>query len=242
MAMGAPIPTNTGQPHMTMTTITATHTTMPIDPGLLTLAQWLSPAFPIGGFAFSHGLETAIRDGWATDAASLQDWLADLLEDGSGRSDAIWLMLALRAPSADEVAALDAEARAFQPSSERLRETVRQGEAFARVVNDVWDTDLPSLCLPIAVGRAARLQGFDPKSTVALYLQSFVSNIVSAAVRLVPLGQTEGQRVIAALAPLCEQVASDAVSADPEDIYSNCFLSDVAAMRHETQEPRLFQS
>lgn len=218
----------------------STRTTMPIEPGLLTLAQWLSPAFPIGGFAFSHGLETAIREGWVHDAESLQIWLADLLEDGSGRSDAIWLTLA--ACGDEDPGALDAEARAFQPSQERLRETLRQGEAFARIVNDVWGTDLPSLCLPIAVGRAARLQGLEPKSTAALYLQSFVSNIVSAAVRLVPLGQTEGQRVTAALAPMCEQIALEAAQAGPDDIYSNCFLSDVAAMRHETQEPRLFQS
>lgn len=213
---------------------------MPIDPGLLTLAHWLSPAFPIGGFAFSHGLETAICEGWITDAASLQIWLGDLLADGSGRSDAIWLTLA--AKPGENALALDAEARAFQPSYERLRETVRQGEAFARLVNDVWGTDLPSLSLPIAVGRAAGMRGLNPQETAALYLQSFVSNLVSAAVRLVPLGQTEGQRVIAALAPLCERIASEAATAGPDDIYSNCFLSDVAAMRHETQEPRLFQS
>lgn len=240
MGTGGRMPTNTGPRHTAMITNTAFR--MTIDPGLLTLAQWLSPAFPIGGFAFSHGLETAIKDSWIHDADSLQDWLRSLLEDGSGRADAIWLVLAMGAVDEAAVTHLDAEARAFQPSRERLRESLLQGDAFARLVRPVWRLDIPATTLPIAVGRAAGLRGLGPQETAALYLQGFVSNLVSAAVRLVPLGQTEGQAVIAALAPLCLKVASEAVGATADDIFSNCFLSDVAAMRHETQEPRLFQS
>lgn len=226
MVMAAPTATNTGIRPMTT------------DTRFLTLAQWLSPAYPVGSFAFSHGLETAISAGIVSDSATLQAWLTDLLTDGSGRADAVWLRRAYDA-AADDIAALDQDARAYAASAERLREGLRQGAAFVQVTNAVWGLDLPPLLLPLAVGRAARLQGMDAQMTAALYLHSFASNLVSAAVRLVPLGQTEGQAVLAALTPLCEQVAADA---DGADIWSNAFLSDIAAMRHETQEPRLFQS
>lgn len=217
-------------------------TTTAINPGLLTLAQWLSPAYPLGAFAYSHGVESAIRAGWIATAADLEGWLSDLMQDGSGRSDAILLSLAFRAETVAELLEIDARARAFAPAAERLREGERQGVAFARTTAAVWGLDLPPLLLPLAVGRAARLMALDPGATTALYLQSFLSNLTSAAVRLVPLGQTEGQQVLANLAPLCSRIAAEAASATWEDVYSNAFLSDIAAMTHETLTPRLFQS
>ena len=117
-----------------------------------------------------------------------------------------------------------------------------QGAAFARLVRQVWGLDLPDMLLPLAVGRAVALSGLPQDQAVALYLQGFVANLVSAAVRLVPLGQTTGQQVQARLAPTCAQIAAETRGLGPDDIYSNSFLADVAAMRHETQEPRLFQS
>lgn len=217
-------------------------TTTAINPGLLTLAQWLSPAYPLGAFAYSHGIETAIRAGWVATAADLEGWLGDLMRDGSGRADAIWLSLAFRAGTEAELLELETRARAFAAAAERLREGERQGAAFARTTAAVWGLDLPPLLLPLAVGRAARLMALDPGATCALYLQSFLSNLTSAAVRLVPLGQTEGQQVLANLAPLCTRIAAEAAGARWEDVYSNAFLSDIAAMTHETLTPRLFQS
>lgn len=217
-------------------------TTTAINPGLLTLAQWLSPAYPLGAFAYSHGVESAIRAGWIATATDLEGWLSDLMQDGSGRSDAIFLSLAFRAETVAELLEIDARARAFAPAAERLREGERQGAAFARTTAAVWGLQLPPLLLPLAVGRAARLMALDPGATTALYLQSFLSNLTSAAVRLVPLGQTEGQQVLANLAPLCARIAAEAASATWEDVYSNAFLSDIAAMTHETLTPRLFQS
>ena len=227
---------------MPMITPMTTPTITPIDTGLLTLAQWLGPGFPIGAFAFSHGLETAIASGWVHDGPSLHAWLGDLLHYGSGRSDAIWVWAAIAATDAGALAQLHAEARARMPAAERLREGDMQGAAFARLVRQVWGLDLPDMLLPLAVGRAVALSGLPQDQAVALYLQGFVANLVSAAVRLVPLGQTTGQQVQARLAPACAQIAAETRGLGPDDIYSNSFLADVAAMRHETQEPRLFQS
>lgn len=212
------------------------------DARLLTLAQWLSPAYPVGGFAYSHGLESAVRAGWIADADGLRAWLADVLEHGSGRADAIWLHLAHGCGDDTELLALDAQARAFAPARERLREGTRQGAAFARTTADVWQLELPEVLLPLALGRAAQLTGMPPVPVAALYLHSFAGNLVAAAQRLMPLGQTAAQGVLADLTPLCTTVAESAAGAGLEDIASAAFISDVAAMKHETLEPRIFQS
>lgn len=229
MAMAAPILTNTDTRPMNT----------PIDARFLTLTQWLSPAFPTGAFAYSHGIEKAIHAGWINDADGLEAWLRDCLIHGSGRADAIWLRLA---HGSDAPLEIDAKARAFALSSERLREADRQGAAFVATVNAVWDLALPEMLLPVAVGRAAGLVGLDVDATVPLYLQAFVSNLASAAVRLCPIGQTKGQQVILNLQNLCLKVAQDTKGADADDVHGNAFLSDISAMTHETLEPRLFQS
>lgn len=230
MDMAAPIPMNTGPRRMST------------DTRLLTLSQWLSPAFPVGGFAYSHGVESAIAEGRIASGAELEDWLRDILRDGSGRTDAIWLGLAHRAGSTAALMRLDAEARAYSPARERLREGERQGAAFVQTVNAVWALELPPVLMPLAVGAAAGQAGIDARMAAMLFLQSFVSNLVAAAIRLAPIGQTEGQRIVAALAPDCAALADLAETATEDDIHSNAFLSDIMAMRHETLEPRLFQS
>lgn len=227
MGMAGRIATNTGPPPM--------H----IDGKLLTLAQWLSPAYPIGAFAWSHGVEQAIHDGQIADAEGLEAWLRSCLHEGSGRSDAIWLRLAA---GSEQIGDLDALARAFSPSAERLVETVRQGAAFVRTTNAVWGLDLNELVLPVATGQAARLMNLDEDVCVLLYVQSFMSALVSAALRLMPIGQTEGQRVLTALQPDIILLEAATRGATRDDIFSNAFLSDIASMRHETLEPRLFQS
>jgi urease accessory protein len=213
---------------------------MPADPRFVILAQWLSPAFPIGAFAYSHGLEVAVRDGWVRDVDGLRTWLEDLLRHGSGRADAIWLRAAMRLEA--DLAALDAQARAFAASAERLHEAGRQGAAFARTAGAVWGLDVPPVLLPLAVGASAARVGMPAEETVALYQHAFISSLTSAAIRLVPLGQTEAQRVLARLIPLCVETAAATRASAVRDIHSNCFLSDIAAMRHETLETRLFQS
>lgn len=215
---------------------------MPTDAKLLTLVQWLSPAFPISGFAYSHGLETAVSDGRIHDSDTLQSWLWDILWHGSGRADAIWARLAYDAPSQDALAALNAQACAFVPAHRRLEEARKQGAAFTRTVNEVWRCNLPEVLLPLAVGAAARHERIDIDVAVPLYLQSFATNLVSACTRLMPLGQTDAQSIVAALHPACLEIAVETRGLCVEDVHSTAFVSDIMAMRHETLQPRLFHS
>ncbi len=206
---------------------------------LITLAQWLSPGFPIGAFSYSHGLEMAVSDGTVSDAASLQAWLEGIITHGAGRNDALLLAAGYRGEGLES---LDAQARALVPSSERLTETVQQGAAFVRVVNDVWGHDLPDLTFPVAFGVACAAQNLPLEEAAQMFLHAFVSALVSAAVRAVPLGQTDGQRVITALAPLCERTVQVALTQTLDDIGSACFLADIASMQHETLYSRMFQT
>lgn len=208
---------------------------------VLMLSQLLSPAFPVGAFAYSHGLERAVTDNTIHDAATLEAWLLDLIDMGGARSDAVLVSVAYQT-APDGLAKLDAEARAFAASAERLRETDLQGAAFCDAARSVWGHEVTGLTYPVAVGHVARLKGLDPELTIALYLQAFVANLCGAAMRLVPLGQVDGQSVQAALLEPCASLARELRSASLDDLFSNAWASDIAAMRHETQHTRIFRT
>ena len=210
------------------------------DTALLSLVQWLSPAFPVGGYAYSHGLEWAISAGDITSAEDLQRWIGTVLTEGAGRTDAILLAQALR-PEAD-LPALSALAQALAASRERLVETLEQGRALGQTIAALTGQPLPEMPYPVALGAAARGLGLSAEPVVALYLHAFASALVQAAVRFVPLGQTEGQAVLAALHPVILQVAAKAVQAGIDQIGSGAFRSDLAAMRHETMDVRIFRT
>lgn len=212
---------------------------MPTDAQLLTLMQWLSPGFPLGTFSYSHGLECAVAEGRVVTARHLQDWLHAVLAHGAGGMDAILLAQAHRGTDPAEV---DALARALAPSRQRLLETAAQGEAFCTTVNAVWGLDLPPLSLPVAVGAAARAQGIALAATLQAYLHAFAAGLVSAAQRAMPLGQTEAQRVLAAVTPLCLTLAAQAQHQSLDDLGSSAFMAEIAAMRHETLTTRIFRS
>lgn len=224
-----------------MGTIMAMGTTTRMVTDLITLTQWLSPAFPVGAFSYSHGLERAVEAGTVSDAAGFADWLDGVLRHGGGRADATLLVCAMRA-GPDALEDLDALARALAPSAERRMETVLQGEAFARTTADVWNTCAKGRAYPVAVGAAAAARGLDPVQVTALFLHGFAANLTSAAIRLVPLGQTEGQAVLAATAPLCAELADRMQEATEADLGSCSFAADVASMQHETMYSRLFRS
>ena len=212
--------------------------------GLLKLMAWLSPGYPVGAYTYSHGLEWAVQDGRVTDAASSAAWIDDCLRYGGGRSDAILLAHAWRAAD-DEVALADlAEfAEALAPTAERLTETADQGRAFAQVTAAAWgDADGHPTPYPVALGSAAARAGLALDTLLPLFLQAWAANLVSAAVRLVPLGQTDGQKIIAGLSPVITEVADQAESSPLDAIGGCAILSDIASMRHETQETRLFRS
>ncbi|WP_101340581.1 urease accessory protein UreF [Cereibacter azotoformans] len=206
---------------------------------LLTLVQWLSPAFPTGAFAYSHGLEWAIAEGEVQDAAGVEQWVADILRFGSGRTDAILLAHALKG---HDLEALSDLARALAPSAERLRETEEQGAAFAATTAALTGRALPPRPLPLAIGQAAAALGRPVTEVLELTLHAFAANLVSAAVRFVPLGQTEGQAILSRLHPLIEEIAREAAEAPIEAIGSAAVRGDLAAMRHETQQVRIFKT
>jgi len=221
---------------------TATRIPMITDAGLLTLAQWLSPAYPVGAFSYSHGLEWAIEAGQVSDSASFRIWLTDILQHGTGRNDAILLTAAYHADFVD-LSDVDQTARAFAPSAERLLESTQQGAAFCRTTQAIWGNQPPALCYPVAIGHAASsIHEIPLQQTCAMYLHAFASNLVSAAIRLIPLGQTDGQTVLNALAPLCEQIALDSAHCTLDDLGGAVVLADIASMKHETQYTRLFRS
>ncbi|WP_343211897.1 urease accessory protein UreF (plasmid) [Aliisedimentitalea scapharcae] len=208
---------------------------------ILTLTQWFSPAFPVGAFAYSHGLEWVIDAGDVTNKEQSEAWISDVLLHGAGWNDSLFLGAAYRAGSTD-VDEIDAMSRAFSASAERLKETRLQGEAFCEIIAKVWAADLKGLTYPVAVGRAARLQGLPLELTTQFYLQAFMANLAAVTMRLVPLGQTEGQRMIREMTPLCSQVAAQASCAALDDLGSSAFLSDIASMKHETQHSRIFRT
>jgi urease accessory protein len=214
----------------------------PTDADILILTQWLSPAYPVGGFAYSHGLEWAIESGAVTNAQDTGNWISDVIEHGSGRNDCIFLAAAYAADTPNRLSEIDRIARAFSASSERLMETRLLGEAFCGITADVWVMDLSALTYPVAVGHAAATQNLPLSLTAQMFLQAFMANLVACATRLVPLGQTESQRLIRDLTPLCQRVATTAIETGLEDLGSTTFLSDIASMKHETQYSRMFRT
>jgi urease accessory protein len=213
---------------------------MPGDDALLTLVQWLSPTFPVGGFAYSHGLEWALAEGEVATAADVGAWVGEVLRHGAGATDAA-LLAAAMAPGADH-AGLDALARALAPCEERWIETRDQGAAFAAAVNAATGSEDAPAALPVAVGRAAGRLGLEQRLVAGIYLQAFATNLVLAAVRFVPLGAGEGQRIVASLRPVCLAVAEQGVATRPEEVTTAAIGAELAAMRHARLEHRTFRT
>ena len=241
---------------MSMTTGTAMSTTD--GPQLYRLLAWLSPSFPTGGFSYSHGLEAAVEAGRVADVATLVDYVGVALARGAGRLDAAFLAAAHRAIAADDEAAfLAAASRALatRGSAELALESQAQGEAFLATLRAAWPDPalerwarlLDAACVPavhpVAVATAAAASGIALAPILAGFLQAFAANVVSAGVRLVPLGQTDGQRALAALEPAIAAAVDAALQ--PRDlaaIGSAAPLIDLLSIRHERQYARLFRS
>jgi len=209
-------------------------------PHLLRLLAWLSPAFPTGGYAYSHGLVWSVECGDVVDGETLRLWLTDILVHGSGRNDAIILRHAYRG---SDWAALNELAVAIAPSRERRAEMLDQGTAFMAAVAAWHPPRLPErVAYPVAVGALAGNHGINEDAIAAAYLQAFAANQISAAIRLVPLGQSVGLQVLAALELIILRVAAETRHATLDDIGGSTFRADLASMNHETQYTRLFRS
>jgi urease accessory protein len=238
---------------ITMGTVTrmASHmvTNMTETPlAILPLSVWLSPAFPVGAFAYSHGLEWAVESGAVHSADTLRDWAHDLLAHGSARNDAVLLAEAWRAGRDPErLQEVHELALALAPSRERLLETKQQGAAFVTAIRAAWPCDTLALfdgdvAYPVALGATAAGHNLPLLATIEHFLLAFAANLISAAVRLGPIGQTDGQRITAALLPVIRETAHFAHHSTLDDLGSATIASDLASMQHETQYSRLFRS
>jgi urease accessory protein len=226
----------------------------PLPAALYRLQAWLSPSYPVGAFSFSSGLEWAVEAGDVTNAASLERWIAAILADGGGFCDAVFFVHAYRAIEAGDDNALAAVAElaaAFAPSKERHLETTAQGSAFLAATRAAWPCAAlnrlvaawPGACAyPVAVGSATAGHAIPLAPALAAYLHALAANLISAGVRLIPLGQTDGQRVLAALEPVIAAVAACALATPLDEVGSAAFRADLASLRHETQYTRLFRS
>ncbi len=228
-------------------------TTVTTEAALYRLMTWLSPSYPVGAFSYSHGLEYAIEAGLVTDAATLRQFIETALLAGAGRSDAALFTAAYDAVVNEDDSRLDAVtalATAWRGSRELAMESENQGAAFLSVTCTAWV--LPALeafrvrhkapPLPIAVGIAAAAHCVPRGAALMAYLHAFAANLVSAGVRLVPLGQSDGQRVIAQLAPVVSTALQTALTTPLEETGTAAPLLDWCSMRHETQYTRLFRS
>lgn len=222
---------------------------------LLKLMTWLSPAFPVGAFSYSHGLEWAIEAGDVRDRAGLVEWIDALLAMGGLGSDAVFFARAHEAAETrDDGRLRDAAelAAAFQPSRERRLESFSQGAAFVSAIRATAPTEALDrlkacwdgpVAYSVAVGATAAGHGVERGPALAAFLHAGVANLVSAAVRLVPLGQTDGQIATAALLPAIEAAADAALAVtDAEEVGAAALAIDLLSMRHETQYTRLFRS
>jgi urease accessory protein len=221
---------------------------------LYRLMAWLSPAYPVGAFSYSSGIEWAVEAGDIKDATTLQQWLAVMMGEGGGFCDAVFFVHAHRAIAENNDAALRTVAElaaAFVASKERLLETTAQGRAFIDATRAAWPCPALSrldaawqgaVALPVAVGVTCAGHGIACEAALHAFLHALTANWISAGVRLIPLGQTDGQRVLAALEPIVAATAARALLTPLDEAGTSAIRADVASMRHETQYTRLFRT
>ncbi len=227
------------------------------EAGLLRLLAWLSPSFPVGAFSYSHGLEYAVESAIVTDAETLQEWVGAIVETGSGRVDAALFLATHRAVSNrdGELAEWALEhGDAMRATREFGVEAEGQGRAFLEAVSKSWpapglgwlaeraEEKSRPVVYPVAVGAAAAAHDLPARDALVAYLHAFAANLVSAGVRLIPLGQSDGLRVLAGLEPLILRAAAAALERPREDIGAATVMADWASASHETQYTRLFRS
>jgi urease accessory protein len=205
---------------------------------LLVLLNWMSPAFPIGAYAYSHGLEWAIENRDVKTPADVESWISDILTRGSGWNDAVLFVQQFQNQNVNELAL------ALCSSRERYLETTQLGAAFmiAAAVFSPVEKHESEISYPIAAANACSALGLNLHHALLAFLQGFSNALISVAVRLVPLGQTAGLEIMRNLMPIILATAKRAEAATLEDLGSCTMLSDIAAMKHETQHSRIFRS
>ncbi len=202
----------------------------------LRLAQWLSPAFPVGSYAYSQGLEQAITDGHVATPETLTDWITAVLTHGSARIDAILLA---HARTEDDLSDL---AYAYATSTERHSEMRDQGAAFGPLIAALTGKPQPPLPYALAIGHASRSLDLPTTEILGFFLHAVAAQLTSVAVRFVPMGAADGQKVLASLAPLITTLAARYATEPLTALTSATFGADLAAMHHETRPVRIYRS
>lgn len=207
---------------------------------LLLLLTWMSPAFPTGAFAYSHGLEWAVDTGTVKTGEELKSWIGDLITQGSGWNDAVIFARCWEENAPD----LNALALALATSRERHLETTQLGRAF-RIAAGVFAAPVlteEEIAYPVAAGTACAAMGIARSAALLAYLQGFAASLTSVAVRLVPIGQTAGLEVLRDLAPVIAAAAERAEAASLDQLGAITLAADIAAMNHEIQHSRVFRT
>lgn len=208
---------------------------------LLLLLNWMSPAFPVGSFSYSHGLEWAIEEGAVASAAELKDWIENLIVCGSGWNDAVIFAQCWES----DPHALNELALALANSRERHLESTQLGRAF-RLAASTWQRgefpEIDDIAYPVATGMACHAAGLDRLYGLLAYLQGFSNALISVAVKLIPLGHTQGLQVARDLMSIIATIADRAAAATLDDLGSMTLAADIAAMKHETLETRIFRT
>lgn len=201
------------------------------------LFSWFSPNFPIGSFNFSHGLEAAVEMKFIHDSFTLENWISNLITDGSGKTDVILLSNAYRGKNINELAL------ALCPSKERWIESIKLGKSFSKNVRDNWSYNIEDdLAFPVALGKAGSFFSIPLDQLLIIFLQSFASNLITFGMKHIPLGQSAGQKILINLIPVIQAQSMKYKNYDIKDIGSSAFISDLASMYHENLKNRIYQT
>ncbi len=201
------------------------------------LQNWFSPAFPIGAFSYSHGLETAIHEGVVSDWQTLRSWISYLLKHGSAHNDIIFIKAAYEREDVNTLCL------SLSAGWERHQETKELGRAFASIVRQTCELNVPDgLAYPVAVGMAAQQMGINLRKTLLAYLQGFCANVISVAVRSVPIGQIEGQLCLMDLMHSIEEVCEAGLQKSLSELGGFALASDIYSLKHEMAEQRIYRT
>ena len=201
------------------------------------LFSWFSPNFPIGSFNFSHGLEAAVEMKLIHDSFTLENWISNLITDGSGKTDVILLSNAYRGKNINELAL------ALCPSKERWIESIKLGKSFSKNIRDNWSYNIEDdLTFPVALGKAGSFFSIPLDQLLIIFLQSFASNLITFGMKHIPLGQSAGQKILINLIPVIQAQSMKYKNYDITDIGSSAFISDLASMYHENLKNRIYQT
>ncbi|MDB2700726.1 urease accessory protein UreF [Alphaproteobacteria bacterium] len=201
------------------------------------LFSWFSPNFPIGSFNFSHGLEAAVEMKFIHDSFTLENWISNLITDGSGKTDIILLSNAYRGKNINELAL------ALCPSKERWIESIKLGKSFSKNIRDNWSYNIEDdLAFPVALGKAGSFFSIPLDQLLIMFLQSFASNLITFGIKHIPLGQSAGQKILINLIPVIQAQSMKYKNYDITDIGSSAFISDLASMYHENLKNRIYQT